>query len=647
MHLLNCNQINKSYSTTKLLDNIDFSIDSNDKIGLIGVNGTGKSTFLKIIVGLEFPDSGQVVMTKNLKINYLSQEHDYTEDLTILEQLFHGNSEAMETIRHYETISLALEQTPGDADLLSKFTHLSEVMHAKQLFDIEFQMKSILGALGIFDLDAKVQTLSGGQKKRVALAEALVTPCDLLVLDEPTNHLDSKTILWLENFLKARTGGLLMITHDRYFLDRIVNKSVELSRGKLYEYQGNYEYYLEKKAERVLQQTSIHQKNQNLYRHELAWMRAGVQARGTKAKSRIQRFEKIQEDIKQFEDSSVQIEAGFTRLGNKIAEIKNIDMQFENKVLFRTFEYSLAPNDRIGIVGDNGVGKTTLLNIIAQRIQPTHGAIELGSTVKLGYFTQDFEGFGSDDQRAIEYIRDIAEYVTTPSGYRISASELMETFLFPSDLQWTPITKLSGGERRRLQLLGILIGAPNVLLLDEPTNNLDLDTLKVFEEYLDQFQGVILVVSHDRYFLDRTCDKLLAIDKGLLSFANQSYSEYLEDHIHDEVQEVNAKITAPSKGTAPSKDRSSENQNSDQERTRTKKEKLTFKELKLLESLPDEIDKLSNALDVIDVEIEKYNTDFGKLTLLTEKKEALELELLDKMEQYETLKEKETLIGTL
>lgn len=641
MHLLNCNQICKSYSTTKLLDEIDFSIDSNDKIGLIGVNGTGKSTFLKIIVGLEFPDSGQVITTKNIKINYLAQEHDYTEDLTVIEQLFHGNSEAMETIRQYETMAQKLEQFPDDIEVLNAFNRLSEIMQAKQLFDIEFQMKSILNALGIFDFDAKVQTLSGGQKKRVALAEALVTPCDLLILDEPTNHLDSKTILWLENYLKARTGGLLMITHDRYFLDRIVNKSVELSRGKLYEYQGNYEYYLEKKAERMLQQTSIHQKNQNLYRHELAWMRAGVQARGTKAKSRIQRFEKIREDIKQFEDGSVQIEAGFTRLGSKIAEIKNIGMQYENKILFHTFEYSLAPNDRIGIVGDNGVGKTTLLNIIAQRITPTHGTVEIGSTVKFGYFTQDFEGFGSDQQRAIEYIRDIAEYVTTPSGHRISASELMETFLFPADLQWTPIDKLSGGERRRLQLLGILIGAPNVLLLDEPTNNLDLDTLKVFEEYLDQFQGVMLVVSHDRYFLDRTCDKLLAIDKGSLNFANQSYSEYLEDHINDDAQEVNAKTPIQTKIKTEGV------QSSDQVRNRNKKEKLTFKELKLIESLPSEIDKLTLELDRLDTEIEKYNSDFSKLTVLTEKKEALELELLDKMEQYETLKEKEALIATL
>ncbi|MDH8677637.1 ABC-F family ATP-binding cassette domain-containing protein [Fusibacter bizertensis] len=641
MHLLNCNQISKSYSMTKLLDDIDFSIDSNDKIGLIGVNGTGKSTFLKIIVGLEFPDFGQVVTAKNIKINYLAQEHDYTEDLTVIEQLFHGNSEAMETIRKYEIAIQELEENPDDTELLSTFNHLSEVMNAKQLFDIEFQMKSILGALGIYDLEAKVQTLSGGQKKRVALAEALVTPCDLLVLDEPTNHLDSKTILWLENFLKARTGGLLMITHDRYFLDRIVNKSVELSRGKLYEYQGNYEYYLEKKAERMLQQTSSHQKNQNLYRRELAWMRAGVLARGTKSKSRIQRFEKIQEDIKQFNDSSVQIEAGFTRLGSKIAEIKNIVMQFGNKHLFDTFEYSLAPNDRIGIVGDNGVGKTTLLNIIAQRITPIKGTVEIGSTVKFGYFTQDFEGFGSDDQRAIEYIRDIAEYVTTPSGYRISASELMETFLFPADLQWTPIAKLSGGERRRLQLLGILIGAPNVLLLDEPTNNLDLDTLKVFEEYLDQFQGVILVVSHDRYFLDRTCDKLLAIDNGKLSFANQSYSEYLEDHIHDEAQEVNSKTPVKAKADIDT------NQASDQELNRTKKEKLTFKELKLLETLPSNIDKLSDDLGLLDKEIERFSTDFSKLTQLTEKKEALELELLDLMEQYEALKEKESLIAAL
>ncbi len=623
MHLLQCNQVSKSFGTSKFLDNVTFSVDDADKIGLIGLNGAGKSTLLKIISDMMSPDTGEIIPIRNLKINHLLQEQYYDDDLMILDQLFMGESDEMKSIRYYEQSIKTLESDPENTVYQNAFHRASEKMQALQLFDLEFQIKGILNALGIHDLNVKIGTLSGGQKKRLALAEALVRPCDLLILDEPTNHLDSASIVWLEGYLKARSGGLIMITHDRYFLDRIVNRTLEVSRGKLYEYQGNYEYYLEKKAERMLQAQSTNQKNRNLYRKELAWMRAGVQARGTKSKSRIQRFHELQDALQTSQDSAIEIEAGFSRLGNKIIEIKNLSMSYDQKKLFSNFEYDLAKGDRIGIVGLNGAGKTTLLNLLAGRLLPTNGTIDVGSTVVLGYFTQDFEGFSDENQRAIDYIRSFAEYVTTPSGYKISASELMETFLFDSELQWTPISKLSGGELRRLQLLSLLIQSPNVLLLDEPTNNLDLDTLKVFEQYLDAFEGVMLVVSHDRYFLDRTCDKLLAIEAGQLGFVSSSYSDYLESLRLNEL-----------KKEAPVKKVTSE-------RVKNKKEKLTFKELRALELLPDEIAALEEKLSALEIEFERHSTDFAKLTELGEKKEALELELLDAMELLEQLTEKQ------
>ena len=629
MHLLTCEQITKSYGTKPLIQEINFSIHSEDKIGLVGANGAGKSTLLKIISGVEPADAGQIMMTKNLKINYMEQEPQYHDDNTVLEQIFDGNSEQMQLIKNYEAVSIMLDAHPEDETLQASFAKYSEMMISKDLFDLEFKVKSILIALGISNFDAKIGTLSGGQKKRVALAEALVTPSDLLILDEPTNHLDSKTILWLENYLKSRTGALLMITHDRYFLDRIANKTVELAHGKLFEYQGNYGYYLEKKAERMAMASSERQKQQNLYKRELAWMRAGVQARGTKSKSRIQRFEALKSQMTGQTDGNIEIEAGFTRLGSKIIELKSLGMAYDGNYLFKDFEYTFAQNDRIGIVGDNGVGKSTLMNLIFRDLTPTSGTIDIGSTVKFGYFTQDFDGFSDDDKRAIDYIKEIAEYVTTPSGYRISASELMETFLFTPDMQWTPIQKLSGGERRRLQLLGILISAPNVLLLDEPTNNLDLDTLQVFEHYLDQFQGVILCVSHDRYFLDRTCDKLLAFEAGNINLVVQNYSDYLENLLAFEQQ------NAPAPKQKPPADEQKDL------RIKPKKNKMTFNELKALETLPAKIEAHGLAIEALEPLFDKFATDFGKLTELTRQKEQLEEELLSMMEELETLMEKE------
>lgn len=636
MHLLTCENITKSYSLVKLFNQINLSIDSTDKIGLIGINGTGKSTLLKIISGLEQADEGNIITMRHLRINYMAQEQNFQDEHTVLEQIFDNQTEEMQVIKAYEHASIQLEKTPDHPEIQATFNQLSELMAIKQLYDLEFQVKSILHSLGITDFDAKIKTLSGGQKKRIALAEALVTPCDLLILDEPTNHLDSQTILWLENYLKNRNGALLMITHDRYFLDRIVNKTIELSGGALYEYQGNYEYFIAKKAERLALEASTQLKRQNMYRRELAWMRAGAQARSTKSKSRIQRFHLLEEQLKTDATLELVMETGYTRLGNKVIEMKDVSMAFDNQQLFQSFEYHFTAEDRIGIVGSNGSGKTTLLNLISGKLTPTSGIIDIGSTVKMGYFTQDFDEFSHPEQRAIEYIRDIAEFVVTPSGYKISASELMETFLFPSELQWTPIEKLSGGERRRLQLLGILISAPNVLLLDEPTNNLDLDTLKVFEQYLDDFKGVILCVSHDRYFLDRTCDKLLAFESGTIELIVQSYSDYLEKWLQSaSVQNQMSK----SKPTANEKTETKTDR-------KIRKEKLSYQETKALENLPAEIEKIELRLEALEQEFTQFATDFGKLTQLSSEKDALEMLLLEKMELLETLKEKAEALRT-
>lgn len=635
MHLMTLENLSKSYGLKPLLNQVNFSVDSSDKIGFVGVNGVGKSTLLKIIAGLEPFDSGVRSTMKNIRINYLEQEQRYHENITVLEQVFKGQSDAMKTIRAYEEAAASLETSPNDVTLQNTFNQLTERMVQLQLFELDYQIKSILVALGIHDFMANVATLSGGQKKRLALAEVLVTPCDLLVLDEPTNHLDIKSILWLENTLRARNGALIMITHDRYFLDRIVSKTVELHQGKLFEYQGNYAYYVEKKSERMELEASVMKKRQNLYKRELEWMRAGVQARGTKAKSRIQRFHQLSALLETDGQLSLSIDVAYTRLGGKIIEIETLSMGYDDQKLFDNFEYAFTPNDRIGIVGDNGTGKTTLLNLICGNIPPLSGDIAIGSTVKIGYFSQTFDGFKDIDQRSIDYIKEIAEYVTTPNGHRISASELMETFLFTSEMQWTPIGKLSGGEQRRLQLLAVLIDAPNVLLLDEPTNNLDLDTLNVFEAYLDQFRGVILCVSHDRYFLDRICDKLFVLENETISILSQSYEEYLAQLLLQSDQPPAAKTIKPTEKTSIPAERSE----------KSRKLKLTFNEGRALEQLPLEIEKMTTQLERLDTEIEQHSTDFEKLTALTCQKETLEESLLEKMELLEEIKEKERLIS--
>lgn len=475
-----------------------------------------------------------------------------------------------------------------------------------------------------------MKTLSGGQKKRVALAGALVTPCDLLILDEPTNHLDNKMIDWLEGHIRRMTGSLLMITHDRYFLDRVVTKIMEIDQGNLYVYEGNYTYHLEKKLERQELAGAIERKRLNLYRKELAWIQRGAKARSTKQQARIQRFDALKDAKVDISDSQLEISSIHSRLGQKIIELNNLQKSYGATRILNGFTYTFQKDDRIGVVGDNGVGKTTLLNILIGKAPLDAGTVELGDTVKLAYFSQRIEWM-NESLRAIEYIKETAEYVTTSDGHQISASQLMETFLFPSDLQWTPINKLSGGEKRRLYLMKILMEAPNVLVLDEPTNDIDIDTLKVLEAYIDDFRGPVITVSHDRYFLDRICNKILHMDgKGNVTQYTGNYSDFARNN-----RNANTLLTESSE---PLKDVKSKAALVEDKKARVKTPtKLSYNEKREFETIDEEIQKLEEKLDHISNEIIRYSTEYTKLEPLLAEKDQLEEQLLKKMERQEYL----------
>ncbi|MBM6860478.1 ABC-F family ATP-binding cassette domain-containing protein, partial [Clostridium saudiense] len=501
MNLITLENISKSYSEKILVDNISLGINEGEKIGIIGVNGTGKSTFLKIIAGIEEPDSGTVTKGNRVRIEYLSQSPDYDENATVIEQVFRGNSDEMSLLRDYEEVLEEINKNPSNEELNNKLIKLQGKIDALNLWGLESEAKVVLTKLGINDFEAKVSTLSGGQKKRVMLASALITPCELLILDEPTNHLDNETINWLEEYLNSRKGALLMITHDRYFLDRVTNRILELDQGRLFSYEGNYSVFLEKKMERIEIEQASEEKRQNLIRKELAWVKRGAKARTTKQKARLDRFDELINRKVYEQAENVEISVMGSRLGKKIIEIENISKAFGEKQLIKDFSYIVTRQDRIGIVGKNGVGKSTLIKMLEEKIKPDSGEIIKGETVRIACFSQDDEHM-NPDMRAIEYIKEVAEYLQTATGERITASQMCEKFLFDGTLQWTPIGKLSGGERRRLHLLRVLMDSPNVLLLDEPTNDLDIETLKRLEDYIDDFGGVVITVSHDRYFLD-------------------------------------------------------------------------------------------------------------------------------------------------
>lgn len=622
--ILSIENISKSYGDKTLFENINLTIDNNDKIGLIGINGTGKSTLLKIIMGLESKDSGQITFMRDIKIEYLSQNPTYDNNTTIIEHIFKGNSESINCIRNYEELLKQIEINPNDQKLQDSLLKSTEQIDILNLWEYENQVKTILTRLGITNFHQKIETLSGGQKKRVALAKVLISPCDLLIIDEPTNHMDNDLIDWLETYLKNSKNAILMITHDRYFLDRVATKIVELDKGELYSYKGNYSYFVEKKIERQLLESAIEQKKNNLYRNELAWIRRGAKARTTKQKARIKRFEILEDSKDVTEDSSLIIPVAHSRLGNKIIEIEHISKSFASIPLINDFSYIVLKDDRIGVIGDNGIGKSTLLNIITNKIMPDKGNINIGTTVKIGFFSQEMEEM-NENIRAIEYIKEIAEYVHTSDGSIISASQIMESFLFTKDIQWTYISRLSGGEKRRLYLLKILISEPNVLILDEPTNDFDLDTLKVLENYLDDFKGAVISVSHDRYFLDRTCKRIFSFEgKGEITEHIGNYSDYIDYKKEQLDMDITANIKSTTKEVTQSLNI-----------IKNQKKKLTYKEKKEFEQLPSEIESLEKKLDIIINLLSQYSTDFVKLHEYSLEKDSIEEALLFKLERQE------------
>ena len=602
MNLVTIEHLTKSYTERLIFDDTDFSINEGEKIGLIGINGPGKSTLLKIVAGLEEPDKGTVVRGRNLDMRYLPQNPKFTEGDTIIESILRDN-----------------EGHP-------------------HIWDMESQAKTMLTKVGIYDFDAKVETLSGGQRKRVALVSTLMADTDLLILDEPTNHLDSDMADWLEDHLKKFRGAILMITHDRYFLDSVANRIVELDKGKFYSYQTNYEGYLEMRAERLDMAQASERKRQSILRVELEWMKRGARARSTKQKAHIQRYEALRDQKGPELDQSMELESISSRLGRTTVELDHLCKAYGDKTLIKDFTYIFLKNDRVGIIGPNGSGKSTLMKMIAGWVQPDSGTIEIGQTVKMGYFSQENEAM-DESLKVIDYIKNVAEYVQTKDG-SVSASMMLERFLFPSSVQYTTIDRLSGGEKRRLYLLRILMDAPNVLLLDEPTNDLDIRTLTILEDYLDSFQGIVITVSHDRYFLDRIVRRIFAFEgNGKITQYEGGFTDYQAAVLRKEVEAEAMAAGNPKAGVKSdkSKDEKSEEDSKSSKKTWNggpKKLRFTYQEQKDWDVIESQIEKLEEEIAGLEVQMEKAASDFVKLKELMDRKAQAESELDAKMERW-------------
>ena len=625
MNLITLENISKSYTEKSLLKEITLNITDEDKVGIIGVNGAGKSTLLKIIAGIEEIDSGNITKMNGLKISYLPQHIEYNDDETVLEHVFNSSSEVMKVIKEYENTLNALKLNESSEELQGRLYRLSSKIDALNGWQIESEAKSILNKLGIDDFQAKMGNLSGGQRKRVALCNILINPSHLLILDEPTNHMDNEIIDYMEELINKRKGGVIMITHDRYFLDRITNKILEVDKGSLYAYDGNYSTFLEKKAERMQELEAKESKRLNLYRKELAWIKRGAKARSTKQKARIDRFNELKDTSYSSSEEKLELNTASSRLGKKVYEVENISKAFGDKIIVKDFNHIFTKEERVGIIGDNGVGKSTLLNIISGRIKPDSGDIIKGETVKLGYFTQE-NGELDENKRVLEYIKDIAEHVTTSDGTKITASQMLENFLFEGPIQHSYISKLSGGEKRRLYLLKILMEAPNVLFLDEPTNDLDIQTLTILEDYLDNFNGTVIAISHDRYFLDRISNRIFSFEgRGKIVSHVGNYSEYkeykalmLKDIIEEEkVKKDDNKV----------------------KKEKQQKLKFTYKEQKEFETIDEDIANKENFLEEIEKKINTCGSDFVKLQELFSEKEKAEGELELLLERWEYLNE--------
>ena len=596
MILLNATDISKSYTASPLLSNLSYAINEGDKIGLIGVNGTGKSTLLRITAGIEDADSGKIILTGGVRIGYLPQAPAYDPEKTVLEQAV-----------SYLTREIAAEG--------------------------EYKCKSMLNQLGITDFEKKMSTLSGGERKRVAMAGIFTNECDILILDEPTNHIDSDTVEWLENYLKKFRGAIFMVTHDRYFLDRVTNVILELTGGKLYRHEGNYEVYLENRAAREEMALATERKRRTLYRRELEWMRRGAQARTTKAKGRIDRFHQLEESKLVVNNTALEMKSVSSRLGKKIIELEHVSKAFDGVPVISDFSYTVLRNDRIGIIGENGSGKSTLLKLISGELQPDSGSVEIGETVKIGYFSQENEHMDKS-RRVIEYICDIAHNVKTEDGY-ISASQMLERFLFPPHMHSIPVSRLSGGEQRRLYLLGILMSAPNVLLLDEPTNDLDIDTLCILEDYLDSFAGAVIAVSHDRHFIDRIAEKSFVYEgEGHIAEYPGGYSDWVERRAAGLVAEKNAGKSGGKTAASDGKQTDSTSQTGRTDAGRPKKLKFSYKEQREFETIDEDIAALESAIEEVDGRIAEAGSDYCKLQELTVKRDELTAALDEKMERW-------------
>ena len=593
MSIVTAEHLTKSYTERLLFDDASFSLEEGEKAGLIGINGTGKSTLLKILAGLEEPDEGTVVWRRNLDIRYLPQNPRFTPGDTVLESIVRDNE--------------------GHS----------------HVWDLESQAKIFLTKLGITDFDAKVETLSGGQRKRIALASVLLSTADLLILDEPTNHLDSEMADWLEEYLKNFKGSLLMVTHDRYFLDSVTDRIAELDKGKIYSYKANYEGFLKLKAEREDMEAASERKRQSILRIELAWMQRGARARSTKQKGRIQRYEALRDMEGPKADQQVELESISSRLGRTNVELDSICKAYGDRTLIRDFTYIFLKNDRIGIIGPNGSGKSTLMKIIAGWIQPDNGTVTIGQTVSMGYFSQENEAM-DESLKVIDYIKNAGEYVQTKDG-RVSASQMLERFLFPSSVQYSVIGKLSGGEKRRLYLLRILMEAPNVLLLDEPTNDLDIATLAILEDYLDSFQGIVIAVSHDRYFLDRIASRIFAFEgDGKVVQYEGGFTDYQAAFERKRQEQEEAAAEKPEQKPGEAAGVSSKGK----PRLKEEKLKFTYKEQKEWETIESDIAALEEKIGALETEMEKEASNYGKLNELMKEKEEAEKLLEEKMERW-------------
>lgn len=624
--ILSAENLGHSYGVRILFKNISFNIEEGDKIGVIGVNGTGKSTLLRDIATGE-PGEGKITKNGTCVIEYLPQDPAFDPDATVLEQVFRGESPQLDVVRRYEEAVQQAEAEPENKSARQKLLALQQEMDSKFAWQIESEAKAVLDKLGITDLQQPMKELSGGQRKRVALAGVLVRPSDLLILDEPTNHMDNETVAWLEEVLQKRKGALLMVTHDRYFFDRVVNRTLEIDGGEGYLYTGNYSLFLQKREERRIAAAGAAQRLRNVYRRELAWISRGAEARRTKSKERIERFNELKKEVNNIKtEQQLEISSVGSRLGKTIIECEHIGLDYGGKTYINDFNYVLLRNDRIGIVGPNGSGKSSLMDIIAGRLAPTRGTVKIGQTVKIGYFAQHSE-FKDADCRVLEYIKNVSDYIETADGTRITAAQMLERFLFPPELQWVPVSKLSGGEKRRLYLLSVLMSAPNVLILDEPTNDLDIPTLSVLEDYLDTFNGAVIAVSHDRYFLDRFAGKIFAFMGG------GEVRQFIGDYSRYE------QARAEAQNLARQQERAQSTVKPQQREEKQRAPKMTYKEKLEYEQIEQVIAQAEAELKMTEMEINACGTDFVKLTELTAKQQELTQRISDLTDRWAYLEE--------